>query len=56
MSNFVSSAKKFIEREDAPSMREYGLLAALIAIVAFVAVATLGKNVKGLLAPVAGSV
>ena len=33
MSNFVTSAKKFIKSEDAPTMVEYGLLVALIAIV-----------------------
>ncbi len=39
MTNFVASAKKFIKSEDAPTMVEYGLLVALIAIVVAAAAA-----------------
>ena len=56
MTNFVTSAKKFIKSEDAPTMVEYGLLVALIAIVAAAAAATVGTNVKALFTAVAGSV
>jgi pilus assembly protein Flp/PilA len=56
MTNFVTSAKKFIKSEDAPTMVEYGLLVALIAIIVAAAAATLGKNVSGLFSAVAGSV
>jgi pilus assembly protein Flp/PilA len=56
MSSFVASAKKFITSEDAPTMVEYGLLVALIAIVVAAAALTLGKNVSTLFNAVAGSV
>jgi len=56
MGNFVASAKKFIANEDAPTMVEYGLLVALIAIVVAAAAAVLGKNVSSLFNAVAGSV
>ncbi len=56
MRNFVASAKKFIKSEDAPTMVEYGLLVALIAIVVAAAAVTLGQNVSTLFKTVAGSV
>jgi len=56
MTNFVASAKKFIKGEDAPTMVEYGLLVALIAIVVAAAALTLGANVSTLFNAVAGSV
>jgi len=56
MTKFVVSAKKFITNEDAPTMVEYGLLVALIAIVVAAAATVLGTNVSKLFAAVAGSV
>jgi len=56
MTNFVASAKKFIKSEDAPTMVEYGLLVALIAIIVAAAAAVLGKNVSTLFNTVATSV
>jgi pilus assembly protein Flp/PilA len=56
MTKFVASAKKFIKSEDAPTMVEYGLLVALIAIVVAVAAKTLGTSVSTLFNTVAGSV
>jgi pilus assembly protein Flp/PilA len=56
MTNFVVSAKKFMTSEDAPTMVEYGLLVALIAIVVAATAATLGTNLKTLFTSVAGSV
>jgi pilus assembly protein Flp/PilA len=56
MAHFVASAKKFITSEDAPTMVEYGLLLALIALVVAAAAVTLGKNVSTLFNAVAGSV
>jgi pilus assembly protein Flp/PilA len=56
MTNFVASFERFIRSEDAPTMVEYGLLVALIAIVVAVASATLGTNIKTLFLAVAGSV
>jgi pilus assembly protein Flp/PilA len=56
MAKFLASAKKFIASEDAPSMVEYGLLVALIALVVAVAASTLGKSVSSLFTTTAGSV
>ncbi len=56
MTKFVASAKKFITSEDAPTMVEYGLLVALIAIVVAVAAATLGTKVSSLFTATASSV
>jgi pilus assembly protein Flp/PilA len=56
MTKFVASAKKFIKSEDAPTMVEYGLLVALIAIVVGAAALVLGKNISTLFNSVAGSV
>jgi pilus assembly protein Flp/PilA len=56
MTKFVASAKKFIKSEDAPTMVEYGLLVALIAIVVAIAAKTLGQSVSTLFTTVASSV
>jgi len=56
MSKFVVSAKKFMTSEDAPTMVEYGLLVALIAVIVAVAAKVLGQNVSTLFNAVAGSV
>ena len=37
MAKLITAVKKFVKSEDAPTMVEYGLLVALIAIVAAVA-------------------
>ncbi len=56
MTNFIASAKKFVKSEDAPTMAEYGLLLALIALVVAVAATTLGKNLSTLFNTTANSV
>jgi pilus assembly protein Flp/PilA len=56
MAKFVASAKKFVTSEDAPTMVEYGLMVALIAVVVAVAAKVLGGNVSTLFNAVAGSV
>jgi pilus assembly protein Flp/PilA len=56
MTKFVASAKKFIKSEDAPTMVEYGLLVALIALVVAIAATTLGKSVSTLFGTAASSV
>jgi len=56
MRRFVASTKNFIKSEDAPTMVEYGLLVALIAIVVAAAAQVLGVNVSTLFNAVAGSV
>jgi len=56
MTGFIASAKKFIKSEEAPTMVEYGLVVALIAIVAAAGAVTLGVNVKSVFTAVAHSV
>jgi pilus assembly protein Flp/PilA len=56
MTDFIAAAKKFIESEEAPTMVEYGLLFALIAIIAAAAVSILGTNTKGPFTAVAHSI
>jgi len=56
MTEFIASAKKFIQSEDAPSMVEYGLLIALIALVVASAATLLGTKTSQLFSNVAGSV
>jgi Flp pilus assembly pilin Flp len=56
MTDFIVSAKKFIKSEAAPTMVEYGLLFALIAIIAAAAVSILGTNTKSLFTIVGRSI
>jgi pilus assembly protein Flp/PilA len=56
MTKFIAAAKKFVKSEDAPTMVEYGLLIALIAIVVAVAAQALGVSVSTLFNTTAGSV
>jgi pilus assembly protein Flp/PilA len=56
MTEFFANAKRFLEKEDAPTMVEYGLLVALIAVVVAVAAAVLGVNISTLFNLTAGSV
>jgi pilus assembly protein Flp/PilA len=51
-----SNIKSMIRDEEGATMVEYGLLVALIAMVALVGVTTLGTNLKSLYSTVAGSV
>jgi pilus assembly protein Flp/PilA len=50
------SLKSFIRDEEGATMVEYGLLVALIAMVALAGVTTLGTNLQSLYNTVAGSV
>jgi pilus assembly protein Flp/PilA len=50
------SLKSFISDEEGATMVEYGLLVALIAMVALAGVTTLGTNLQSLYNTVAGSV
>jgi pilus assembly protein Flp/PilA len=56
MTRFIASAKKFVKSEDAPSMVEYGLLVALIAIVVALAAVVLGQKISTLFVAVSNSV
>ena len=48
MQKFASAVKKFVTEEDAPTMVEYGLLVALIALVVAAAATILGTGVSTL--------
>jgi len=52
----LNTVKSMIRDEEGATMVEYGLLVALIAMVALVAVTTLGKNLSSLFSTVATSV
>jgi pilus assembly protein Flp/PilA len=51
-----TTLKNLIRDEEGATMVEYGLLVALIAVVAIVGVKTLGTNIQTLFTTVAGSV
>ena len=55
MSKFVSHAKRFFNEEDAPTMVEYGLLVALIALVVAAGAALLGGGISTLFSDAEGS-
>ncbi|MFO0902872.1 MAG: Flp family type IVb pilin [Pirellulales bacterium] len=48
MSKLIAPVKNFLREEDAPTMVEYGLLVALIALVVAAAAYTLGGAISGL--------
>jgi pilus assembly protein Flp/PilA len=54
MSKYLSQVSSFLREEDAPTMVEYGLLVALIAVVAAAGVSTLGGGINTLFDTVAG--
>ena len=56
MQKFASAVKKFVTEEDAPTMVEYGLLVALIALIVAVAAAVLGTGISTMFSQAANSV
>lgn len=52
----ITTFNSMLRDEDGATMVEYGLLVALIAMVALVGVTTLGNNLKSLFNSVAGSI
>lgn len=44
----INSVKRFVREEEAPTMVEYGLLVALIALIVAAAAFLLGQGVSGL--------
>ena len=46
MSKFLTAAKKFVVREEGPTMTEYALMVALIAVVCIASVTALGGEVN----------
>ncbi len=55
MSKFYSGVRKFFREEDAPTIVEYGLLVALIAVVVAIAAAVLGQGISTLFVDVDSS-
>ena len=55
MAQFVNAVKRFVKEEDAPTMVEYGLLVALIALVVAIAAALLGSGISVLFNDAANS-
>jgi pilus assembly protein Flp/PilA len=56
MTRFLAFVKSLLKSEDAPTMVEYGLLIALIAIIVAAAAAILGQNVSTLFNTAATSI
>ncbi len=52
----ISTLKTMIRDDEGATMVEYGLLVALIAVVALAAITTLGKNLSTLFNTVAGTI
>jgi len=55
MSKFVAATKNFVKGEEGATMVEYGLMLALVAIVAMVGAALIGTNAKSLFTTVANT-
>lgn len=55
MSRVMNGLKRFVKEEDAPTMVEYGLLVALIAIIVAAAALLLGQGVSTLFSNTEGS-
>jgi len=56
MNSMWNGLKRFVKEEDAPTMVEYGLLVALIAVVCIGAVTLLGTSISAQLGTAAGAV
>jgi pilus assembly protein Flp/PilA len=56
MPKFIVSGKKFIAHEHAPTMLEYGLLVALIALVVAIAASVMGQGISSLFNTTANSI
>lgn len=46
MNTLLKGLKRFVKEEDAPTMVEYGLMVALIAVACITAVGLLGTNIS----------
>ena len=56
MSKLLTTASKFVRKEEGTSLAEYGLLLALIAVVCISAVTLLGTNVKTIFNTIASTI
>jgi pilus assembly protein Flp/PilA len=55
MSKLIKGFNRFVSEEDAPTMVEYGLLVALIALIVALGAATLGTGISSLFSGAATS-
>ena len=53
MSKFIAKIKKFLRREESPTMVEYSLMVSMIAVVVAVAAVSFGKALKDIFEGVA---
>jgi pilus assembly protein Flp/PilA len=56
MKRLFAAARKLVAQESGATMVEYGLMVALIAVVAVAAVTLLGTNISALFTTIAGSI
>jgi len=56
LSKLYNAVKKFHSEEDAPTMVEYGLMVALIAVVCIAGATLLGVSINGIFSGVAATV
>lgn len=56
MNKFIARTARFVRDENGVTAIEYGLIAALIALVIIGAVTTLGTNLKGVFSTIANSI
>jgi pilus assembly protein Flp/PilA len=56
MTRSIDSVRTFIANEDAPTMVEYGLLVAMIALIVAMAAAVLGQGISSLFNSTANSI
>ena len=56
MNTFMSAARAFIADEEGVTALEYGMIAALVAVVITAAVTTLGGNLAAVFTTIAGTI
>ncbi len=54
MKNLMNNVKRFVREEEGVTAIEYGLIAALIAVVIIASVTTVGTNLKGIFTFISG--
>jgi len=56
MAKFVNWVKKFVREEEGPTMVEYGLMVALVAVIALVGATALGVSVNAVFSSIAATI
>jgi pilus assembly protein Flp/PilA len=55
MAKFIAGVKKFIKREQGPTMTEYALMVALIAVACIAVVKALGQEISSVFSTISSS-